>query len=896
VRIGINSGPVVVGTIGTDLNMTYTAIGDTVNLASRVQGLAAPGAVVMSEATHRLVRGYFVTRDLGQHQVKGKEQDVGICEVLRPSRSRSRLDVYAELGLSPLVGRDRELSTLEECFAQARAGHGTVAFIAGDPGIGKSRLLHELKRRLEGEPLIWREGRCIAYGRDIAYLLIIDVLRDSFGIHEADAEAEIVQKLDDGTRALGDADVATGLPFLKLLLSVDPGDPSVLTMDPQLRKSHTFDALRALALATSAVRPLVLMLEDLHWMDRLSEEVVSYLTEALAGHRILLLLTHRPGYEPPFGTRPYFTSVRLDALTEPESVTLAERMLAAGRLPDTLRQIITSKAEGNPFFVEEIVKSLQETGALRLTGEAYVMAYRVEEIDVPDTVHDVIMARLDRLEEEPKRALQTAAVIGREFGVRLLERTTDLHGRIEAYLRALKAGELIYERSLYPERAYMFKHALTHDVAYNSLLLARRKVLHRLVGQAIEELYADRLAEQYETLAYHYERAELWDKALDCLIASGDKALAAFAPLEAVAFYDRALGVLRMSGRTLDSDRVITFYFSRGQAQFLAGDRSGSAESYLAMLQAAGEAADRVQEGQALFQLSWVAHQAHRLEDALEYAERGRALALEIGDQELLGGTLAMVAYVHSAVGELESSRQRAAEALQVSRKADSPAVLGRALHAHGWIAEWQGDYDGSLVSGDEMLALGRQRQLPTIWASALWAQGLSRCGRGDYDEAMRCLKEGIDLTSRLGTRPLRAKLLNTLGWVYQDLCNWGLAIDYSVQSATEARAVGDPEIIRNAELNLGDCNLALGRLDEAQRYLETVFQESQQQGAWGDEFMKWRYSQRLHVSLGELWLARDNAAMAIEYADQCIEAAEATTSRRNIVKGRRLKGEALLA
>jgi class 3 adenylate cyclase len=538
VRIGLNSGPVVVGTIGTDLNMTYTAIGDTVNLASRIQGLAEPGTVVVGDATLRLVGGYFVTRPLGQHQVKGKDAAIGVHEVLRPSGSRSRLDVYVERGLSPLVGRERELRILEESFARARDGHGAVVCLAGDPGIGKSRLLHELKRRLEGEHLVWREGRCIAYGRDISYLPIIDVLKDSFDIREADDEAEIIRKTDERTRTLG-AEVLANLPFLKFVLSVDPGDPSVATMNPQMRRARTFEALRSLALASSVGSPLVLVIEDLHWMDRLSEEVLSYLIDAVAGQRILLLLTFRPGYQHPFSARPYSTELRLDALTDEESAALAGKMLDAERLPDELQRIVAGKAEGNPFFIEEVVKSLLEIGVLHSTDDGYALSPHIDEIYVPDTVQDVIMARLDRLDEEPKRALQTAAVIGREFGVRLLERTAELQDRTDTYLRELRDLELIYERSLHPEPAYMFKHALTHDVAYNSLLVARRRPLHGLVADGIEVLYRDRLTEQFETLAYHYEQAEVWEKALEYLEASAMKALAAFAPHEAVALYER---------------------------------------------------------------------------------------------------------------------------------------------------------------------------------------------------------------------------------------------------------------------------------------------------------------------------------------------------------------------
>jgi len=893
VRIGLNSGPVVVGTIGTDVNATYTAIGDTVNLASRIQGLAGPGMVVISEATHRLASGYFVTRDLGRHEVKGKEQAIGIREVLRPSRWRSRLDVYAQRGLSPLVGRERELRVLEERFGEACTGRGQIVFVSGDPGIGKSRLLHEFKRRLEGETLTWLEGRCIAYGRDVAYLPIVDILKESFAIQEVDADREIIGKAETGARALG-GDVPQCLPYLKHLLSVDPGDAGVATMDPRLRKVRTIETLRALAVAGSAIRPIVIVIEDLHWIDRLSEDALAYLAEAVPTLRMLLLLTFRPGYEPPFGERLAATRLSLTSLSEGESARLAEGIIGSEHLPEQLERSIAHKAEGNPFFVEEVVKSLLEVGAIRHTDDGSVVTRPVDEIDVPDTVQDVIMARLDRLDEEPKRALQTAAVIGREFVVRLLDRTVELRGRLAGYLRELNDVELIYERSLDPELAYAFKHALTQDVAYASLLLARRRVLHRLVGEAIEALYADRLAEQHETLAYHYERGEVWDRAVEHLIKSGDRALAAFAPREAAAFYDRALAVLEGSGQTLPPERSIALHASHGQARFLIGERDRSAASYRAMAEIARAAGDGVQEGRARYQLSVVAFMAHHFEEAVEHAQQARLLAGASGDRATVGGALGTMAFIHAVTNNLDLAQETVVEALRESRDGNAPDALGLALHVNGHLSEWRGEHGQSNASWDEMLEIGRQRQVPAVLLRGLWARGLGRCGKGEYDVAIESLSEGLALAERLGDTMWRCRMLNTLGWLHLDLFDVEQAMALNQQCLDEMPGPGDPEVMRNAQLNLADCHLALGQIDEAQRILETVEAASRRRGVWGEEFIKWRYTQRMHAGLGEAWLVRGDPDRARHYADLCLGVAEETRSRRNIVKGRRLLGEIL--
>ncbi len=541
-RQGLNTGLVVVGSIGSDLRMDYTAVGDTTNVAARLQQAADPGRIVISDATYRLVSGYFHTRPLGGLPVKGKAEPVPAWEVISARAARTRLEVEAERGLTPFVGREQELRALFEGFEKAKGGQGQMVFLVGEPGIGKSRLLLEFRRRL-GEDATWLEGHCLSFGRSIAFHPLIDLLKRNFRIEEGDTAGTIVEKVERGVLRLG-VDLRPILPYLRFLLSVDPGDPAVLTMDPKKRRGEIFNALRRLTLRAAEVRPQVIVFEDTHWMDRAMEEYLSFIADSLPTSRALLVLAYRTGYAHPFGDRTYHTRIALSALSTGESTQMAHAMLSTENLPDEVRTLIVTKAEGNPFFVEEVVKALGEVGALRQAGYRYVLAKRPDEIVVPDTIQDVIMARIDRLEEAPKKTLQLASVIGREFTRRLLDRITDLPGRTEECLRELKAIELIYEKSLFPEPAYLFKHLLTQEVAYNSLLVQRRRELHRLIGAAIEELYASRLAEQYEVLAYHFSKAEERAKALEYFLKAGDKAAQAYANREALALYDQALGLL----------------------------------------------------------------------------------------------------------------------------------------------------------------------------------------------------------------------------------------------------------------------------------------------------------------------------------------------------------------
>jgi class 3 adenylate cyclase/tetratricopeptide (TPR) repeat protein len=895
VRMGLNTGPVVVGSIGDNLRMDYTAVGDTTNLAARMLNLAEPGQVVLAEDTHKAVSGYFVTRPLGERAIKGKAEPVSAYEVVRARGLRTRLEVGAERGLTPFVGREPELSFLQERWAEARARRGQVVCLMGEAGIGKSRLLLEFQRRLADEPVTWLTGRCISYGKEMAYLPIIDLLKHNFQIEEGDDDTTISAKIEQGMVALG-AELQPAIPHVKYLLSVPPGDEAVLRLDAQQRRLKLFEALRAMMLQGGQRRPLVLVVEDLHWIDKTSEEVLLHLADSIPAARVLLLVTYRPGYQIPFGERTYTTCIGLRTLSDHDSLRLAAGMLAMSEFPPELRDLIIRKAEGNPFFLEEVLKSLLEVGALRQRDGRYILTKPISEIYVPNTVQDVIMARIDRLEEVPKKALQLAAVIGREFTVRLLERISDVHAQLERFLQDLKVLEFIYERSFYPELAYMFKHALTHDVAYHSLLMQRRKELHRLVAMAIEELYAERLPESYEMLAYHYERGEVWEKALEYLVKAGQKAQQAYANQEALDHYNRALDICERLGETVEPATQMTIYAGKGAVHFLLSEFRASIEAHQRLLEMARQLGDRNKEAEALHQIGFGFFYAHEFEQALEFSSQAQALALEIGNQKILAVSLFVIAFVHAVVGKLDDASHGIEEALRVSREAGEKGCEGFNLILLGQLHNWKGEYEQALQLLEQGSTIGHAHDLQLIVIWIVWERGLTHGGKGEYAAALAALQEALALSDRLGDKIFKCRVLNSLGWVYGELYNLEAAIRYNREGAEASYKVGDPELIRNAEINLGDDYLLVGDLEQAQRYLEKVYADIQQCGKWGEEWMKWRYAQHLYHSLGELWLTKGDAAQALECAEECLRLAEPTMSRKNLVKGWRLKGQALLA
>jgi class 3 adenylate cyclase/tetratricopeptide (TPR) repeat protein len=540
VRVGLNTGPVVVGRIGDDLRMDYTAIGDTTHLAARMQQAAEPGAILAAEGTHRLVEGHVVSEGLGAVAVKGRSGPVVAHRIVR-ERRRTRLQVGAEHGLTALVGRRRELDLMRERFEQARDGRGQIVGIVGEPGVGKSRLAHELRASLQDQPVVVLEGACVAYAQATPYTPIAAILRASFGVDDGDDPLQIEEKLRQGILRADPALLETA-PSLRELVGL-PADAAAAALDPKARRQRTFEAIRALTMAASRRRPHVVIVEDLHWIDPTSEDYLAFAADSLAAMPVLLVTTSRPGHAARWADRAFFTQIALDVLDERGTAEVLAARLGTRELPAGLARLVHAKAEGNPLFVEEISRSLMERGLLVRTngGMTWVGAPVVE---LPATGQDIIRARIDQLPEPVKRTLQTAAVIGRQFSSRLLARVAEVPDELDGHLDMLRRLELVRETRFVPDVEYTFKHALIQDVAYEMLLVRRRRALHVAVGRAIEELEAARLPEMVDVLAHHFASGEERGKALAYLIQAGDRAATAFGSTEAGRCYQQALALV----------------------------------------------------------------------------------------------------------------------------------------------------------------------------------------------------------------------------------------------------------------------------------------------------------------------------------------------------------------
>ena len=519
-RVGINTGEVVVRSIRKDdLHTDYVPVGHSTNLVARMEQMAAPGSIVISEYTQKLTEGYFELKALGAAEIKGVEEPLNVYEVLGAGPLRTRLQISARRGLTRFVGRHSELEQMQQALAQAKEGHGQIVGVMGEPGLGKSRLFYEFRLTSQSGCLVL-EAFPVSHGKASPYFPIIELLKTYFQIEPQDDERQRQEKITGRMLTL-DRSLEDTLPYLFSLLGIEDPQSSLQQMDPQIRRRRTFEALKKLFLCESLNQPLLLVVEDLHWLDTETQGFLDLLNESVASARLLLLVNYRPEYRHDWGQKTYYAQLRLAPLGTDEAEELLSLLLgtdvgATGRSPlQALKQLILQRTEGTPFFMEEVVQTLVEEGAL--TGERgnYRLETTPRELHISPTVQGVLAARIDRLTQEEKALLQQLSVIGRQFPLSLIKHVvpqteTELH----RVLSSLQRKEFLYEQPAFPESEYLFKHALTQDVAYGTVLHEQRKALHERTGQAMEALYRTSVGDHYTDLAHHYSRSGNAEKAV----------------------------------------------------------------------------------------------------------------------------------------------------------------------------------------------------------------------------------------------------------------------------------------------------------------------------------------------------------------------------------------------
>ena len=639
IRIGLNSGEVVVRSVGSDLRMDYTAVGQTTHLAARMEQLATPGTIRLTANTLGLAEGYVAVKPLGRIPVKGLVEPPEAYELTGAGPARTRLEASRARGLTRFVGRDSEMDQLRRAAEEIRRGHGQLVAVVGEPGVGKSRLYYEVIHSHHTHGWLTLESGSVSYGKAAAYLPLANLLRHYFRIESRDDVRAIRAKVTGHLLTLDEALKEAISPVLWLLDALQEDSP-FLALDPASRRRRTLAVIKAVLLRESQVQPLLVVIEDLHWIDTETQTFLDGLVESLPTAPILLAVNYRPEYQHAWGSKTYYRQLPIDALPPQSADELLGSLVGQDASLNALKPLLIDRTEGNPLFLEESVRTLVEVGALAGVRGAYRLVTSLDTISVPPTVQAMVAARIDRLGVEDKRVLQAAAAVGKDVPFSLLLAVADLdEERLRDSLTRLQATEFLYEARLFPELEYTFKHALTHEVAYSSLLNERRRGLHATLVSAIERLHADRLDEHVEQLAYHARRGSLHDEAVRYLRQAGNRAAARSANREAVALFEQAVAVLAELPETPEIlVRTIDIRIAHARS-LMTVKGAGSPEVARLILRTYELACQREDAGHlfaALWQLWEVTNGSGRYREALALARRLLALAGSHSDDSML--------------------------------------------------------------------------------------------------------------------------------------------------------------------------------------------------------------------------------------------------------------------
>jgi class 3 adenylate cyclase/predicted ATPase len=837
-RVGVHTGEVVAYAGEASGKLEYRLIGHTANLASRMESIAPPGSIAVSETTAKLCEGYSELRKLGPTTVKGVSTPVSVYEVLGPGRLRTHFEVSRRRGLTRFFGRERELEQMRHALEQSMAGHGQILAVVADAGIGKSRLFYEFKATIPGSCKVL-EAYSVSHGKASAWLPVLELLHGYCGIADTDDVALRRDKFRDALTALDPA-LEDTLPYLFGLLGIVDGPDPHAQMDARIKRQRALDAIKCIMLRESLKQPLVVIFEDLHWIDEQTQGLLDLLADSVASARMLLLFNYRPEYHHGWTNKSYYSQVRLDPLAGADSAAMLSALLGEGDELSPLRRLIAERTGGNPFFIEEIVQGLFEDRALVRNGTVRITR-SLSHLRLPPTVQGMLAARVDRLPPPQKDLLQTLAVIGREARLQLVRQVTSAEELLLSQnLAELCAAEFIYEQPVAGDTEFVFKHALTQEVAYNSLLIEQRKQLHERVGYSSETLFADQLCDYVDALAHHYSQSDNADKAIEYLSRAAEQGLRRWAFDQAISYLNGAIERLRtipdsperkmrelslqmMLGPALiaftgwgtteverstararelcaalgDPPELFEASYWSWQLCFIRADMRAAKDAALLLLARAEEMHDPV----AL----QIAHDAmgmtlfHMGEARLAAEHFRSALSLNDPDHPSLGPTgmdlrvvhLYYLAWALIHVGYPEQALQSALEAVTRAGTLSCPHTAAIANAYLATVRLWRRERDEALEVGERLFALSSEYGLADPLGAAIGIRGTVLAAR-EHEEGIPLIEQWVASGRKTGLKILRPRELCSLAEACIAFNQFDKASEALDQALTIAERDGD--------------------------------------------------------------------------------------------------------